>query len=249
MKRLVFLVIIFALIYFVLVPSKPQSTITGIIIPHHDLAREYIIPPLENISRKFHYSTIVIIGPNHFQSDSTKFLSTINFFDYPIDQELVTKLVNSGYLTQDKAVCENDHSLGNPMLYLYQYFPNSKFVPILAPSNFSQDNIKNLAKQLTNIFPSDTLYVGSVDFSHGKTVLEAIDKNNQSEQAIKNFNYQQIYQYQDDHLDSPSSVGLLLNVMQNIGSTNWATWTSSHGSFIENNFNISATSYLVGVFN
>lgn len=230
------------------VSSKVSSPIAGIIIPHHDLAREYIISTVEKVSKQQQYSTIVVIGPNHFQPDSTNFLTTPEFYNYPIDSKLVTELIQTEYFKADTITCEHDHSLGNPLLYLHHYFPNAKIVPILSPMNFNRDKISKISKIFTNIFPSDTLYVGSVDFSHGKTIIEAMDNNNQSEQSIKNFDYQQIYQYHDDHLDSPATIGLILNTMENIGVTNWQTWKSSDGTFINNNFNSTSTSYLLGAF-
>ena len=222
--------------------------ISGIIIPHHDLAREYIISSLSQISQQHQYPTIVVIGPNHFQPSSASFLSTLSYNDYPIDSKIIKQLSLSEFIDLDTATCQGDHSLGIPLRYLRQYFPNALFVPILSPMNYNSDNIAKLSKTLTSLLPPDTLFVASVDFSHGKTLLEAVDKNRQSESAIRNFDYQQIYRFHDDHLDSPFSIGLLLNTMQNIGATNWQTWTSTHGSLIDNQLDLPATSYLIGVF-
>lgn len=246
------LIVVFSLLIlaqvFLGTPTVVITPPVGIIIPHHDLAREYIISSLSKIAQRHQYSTIVVVGPNHFLPAATTFLSTPSLDDYPIETKMVSQLLESGLVESNSMACERDHSLGSPLRYLKEYFPNAKFVPILAPMNFKSEKIINLAKLLTSNLPEETLYVASVDFSHGKSLLEAMGKNLESENAIESFDYGQIYQYQDDHLDSPASIGLLLNSMQNIGATKWSTTLSSHGSLIEEQLDLPATSYLIGIF-
>ncbi len=225
-----------------------SASVRGIILPHHDLAREYIFTSLDRLAKTHQYRTIIIIGPNHYQPESTLFLSTTSYFDYPLNTGVISDLVSKKLIYLDTTTAQNDHSLGNPISYLHQYFPTATFVPILSPAKFDPGKIKALANIISKNLPSDTLIVASVDFSHGRSVIEAIENNRQSEESIKNFEYSKIYQFRDDHLDSPPSIGLLLNIMQDIGSTNWNTWVSSHGSFIDDKFGELATSYLIGTF-
>ena len=96
--------------------------------------------------------------------------------------------------------------------------------------------------------PENTLYVCSVDFAHEKMLLEATENNKESEKIIKEFDYEKLYDFKDDHLDSPGSVGLLLNIMQELSSTKWELWQNSHAAFIEEKYDIQGTGYIIGIF-
>jgi AmmeMemoRadiSam system protein B len=223
--------------------------VRGLIISHHDLTREYIIRTLDKLSKNNDYSYIVVFGPNHFYPDETAFLTSTKVFDYQIDGKEVQLLIdNRNNIIQDESRVEKEHSFNIPASYLRDYYPDAKFIPLVIPQNFDSGDIADIALFLSRSLPENTLYVASVDFSHEKTVLEAEDKNRQSQAAIANFDFESIYLYQSDHVDSPASIGLLLNVMKNLGSTKWNLWFDTHGAFIEDNPLLQGTSYLFGVF-
>lgn len=190
----------------------------------------------------------MVIGPNHFQLNATQFVSTISLFNYPISEKHVYKLKEIEGIFLNTKIIEKEHSITIPALYLNKYFPQAKFIFLVAPSFFERSKISKIAEFLKENLPPTTLYVASVDFSHGKMLLEAMEKNNETEESLRNFDYEKIYQFKDDHLDSPASVGLLMNLMFRIGATNWELWYNSHGAVIENKYNLQGTSYLIGVF-
>ena len=225
-----------------------QGKIKGIILPHHDLAKEYINSSLKNLSQNHSFSTIVIIGPNHFEEDFFKFKSTASLFDYPISEEYVYQLEDLGLVILDEETVEKEHSINVPISYLQRYFPDAKYIPIISPFYFNVDDITKIAAVLGTSLPDETLFVASVDFAHNKMLLEAMENNKEVEDVIKNFDYQKIYQFQDNHIDSPASLGLLLNIMQRLDSTKWELWYNSHGALIEDKHDLQGTSYLIGVF-
>lgn len=228
--------------------SSEQKQIKGIILPHHELAKEYIISSLEKISQSQNFTHIVVIGPNHFQLNATQFVSTTSLFNYPISEKQVYKLKEIEGIILNTKIIEKEHSITIPASYLNKYFPEAKFIFLVVPSFFERSKISQIAEFLKENLPPETLYVASVDFSHGKMLLEAMEKNNETEEALRNFDYEKIYQFKDDHLDSPASIGLLMNLMSRIGATNWELWYNSHGAVIENKYNLQGTSYLIGVF-
>ena len=228
--------------------SSNDRKISGIILPHHNLAKEYISASLERISKNQQFSTIVIIGPNHFEPQATEFISSSSVFDYPLQQEFIYKLTALGKIVLNQNTIEKEHSIMIPLSYLKFYFPETKFVPLIVPPYFERGEISQIAVFLSNSLPQDTLFVASVDFSHNTMLLEATAKNKETENVIKKFDFETLYQYKDDHLDSPASIGLLLSTMQRLGATNWELWYDSHGSLIEDEFTLQGTSYLIGVF-
>ncbi len=225
-----------------------KQKIKGVIIPHHDLAKQYIEESLNRISQIQNPLNIVVIGPNHFQEGETRFISTDQLFNYPILKEFVYKLQNESLVALSKETVESEHSITVPILYLHNYFPNANFIPLIAPRYFDRSDISQIATFLKTSLPEDTLYVASVDFSHNKMLLEAMNKNKESESAIANFNYEKIYKFQDDYTDSPATLGLLLQIMQRLGATKWEKWYESHGALIAEKLDLQGTSYIIGIF-
>lgn len=228
--------------------EKETQSIRGIILPHHELAREYIVTSLERISINQNPGTVVVIGSNHYKPQTTKFISSEKVLDYPIQEDFVNKLANLQKIILDQTAVENDHSIIIPLTYLKNYFPEANYIPFLSPAYFNTGDISQIAMYLSHSLPQDTLFVASVDFSHNTQSIEAEAKNKESEATIENFDFDALYQYKEDHMDSPSSIGLLLSIMQRLNSTNWELWHDSHGAFIENKGSLQGTSYLIGVF-
>jgi AmmeMemoRadiSam system protein B len=225
-----------------------QGNIKGTILPHHDLAKDYINSSLDRISQNHSFSNIVIIGPNHFETGSKRFVSTDELLNYPISQEYVYRLESLKLVTLNKETIEKEHSIMIPLSYLQNYFPNANYIFIASPFFFDTAEISRIATILSTSLPDDTLFIASVDFAHNKMLLEAMENNKEAETAIINFDYDRIYRYQDDHLDSPASIGLFLNIMQRLDATNWELWYESHGALIEGKYDLQGTSYLIGVF-
>src|SRR4030042_4202503 len=200
--------------------GSEQRQIKGIIIPHHDLAKQYIEESLDRIAQTQNPSNIVIIGPNHFQEGETRFISTDQLLGYSVSKEFVYKLQNAGLVTLSKETIENEHSITIPISYLHNYFPNANYITLIAPRYFDKNQIMQIATFLKACLPNDTLFVVSVDFTHNKMLLEAMENNKETESAIANFDYEKIYHLDDSYKDSPDSLGLLLNIMQGLGSTN-----------------------------
>ena len=78
-----------------------------------------------------------------------------------------------------------------------------------------------MAEELADYLRDEkTVIVASVDFSHYLPKEEAIKKDKESLEAIKNFNYERIYSFGNDNLDSPPSIATLLSTMEKSGFTN-----------------------------
>lgn len=226
-----------------------NQSIVGLILPHHELAREYIIKAVEAVSSRHQYRTIVVLSPNHFRPQSYAFSTGRVVKDYPIATELVNQLsALDAQLVVDDQLASNDHGLFVPMSYLHHYFPQAQFVPLLFSPNFSLNQLEKFAKNLVLNLPSDTLYVASVDFSHNNMPLAAARYNAESITTIHSFDYAELLSYSDEHMDSPGAIGTLLKVMNLTGSYSWETWFNSHGSLLTDNPLLQGTSYVIGVF-
>ncbi len=229
-----------------------KQPIKGLILPHHDLAREIIIKSLEKLSSSNKYKLIVVLSPNHFRPQSYTFTTSLNDKNYPIAIEYLHKLKEFDQeLLFDTELVENEHGVNIPVEYLSHYFPESEFLPILVSPYYSEKTLDEISQWMTENLPEDTLYVASVDFSHENMYAKALDNNKESLGVIKNFDYASLYNFVNDnnqHLDSPIGTAVLLKTMSALKATNWQTWYDSHGSQLTDDPVLQGTSYIIGVF-
>ncbi len=215
-----------------------EAKIKGIILPHHDLAKEIFHVSLARLKEAQTPSTIVIYGTNHYFPTGQTF-TTSN--EVQIKYNLVNVLV-------DDEKIKKEHSIQTLLPYLNEYFPNVEIIPIIISSQYDMDKLDNMSKFLINTLPKDTLFIASVDFSHNSTVESGLSKNKESIEAISTFDYQKVLDYHDDHMDSPVAISLFMKTMENLNAKTWETWSSSHGGLITNDPTLNGTSYVVGTF-
>ncbi len=215
-----------------------EQKISGIILPHHDLAKEIFHTSLEKLSKSQTPSTVVIYGTNHYYPAGPTFTTTKD----------ISKNYNLENVYIDDERIKKEHSIQTVVPYIKQYFPDAKIIPIIISSSYDMDKLSSMSKFLIKSLPEDTLYVASVDFSHNSTIESGLSKNNESIDAISNFNYQKILSYDDTHMDSPVAISIFMLTMENLNTKKWETWSSNHGGLITNTPNLNGTSYVVGVF-
>jgi AmmeMemoRadiSam system protein B len=223
--------------------------ISGLVMPHHDLARPAIIQALDKFPKNTKYEVIVVLSPNHFRPESTTFTSSVKLFDFKIDRELVGKMVEGVQsVIVDEKLVEGDHGVVTPMTYLKEYWPEAKFVPVLVSPFYTPEKLAEMAKWLSENTPKNTLFVASVDFAHENQFTKAMANNQESIEAISSFDFKKLQTFDDNHMDSPAAMATLLYLMQERKTTKWETWESLHGAELLDNPEAQGTSYVVGTF-
>ncbi len=228
--------------------TNTETEIKGLILPHHDLAKELIHSSITRVVEKNKPSVVVLLGPNHYYP-GIRYLVTGFPQDYNYAREYTQQFQSElpGVIRDDEIVY-NEHSIMTILPYLKEYVPSAQVVPLIIPGNIDEKNINDRAQFLANSLPEDTLYIAAVDFSHESFLSLGLEKNDESIEAISSFDYKTIYEYQDDHLDSPVSIALLLKIMEYRQAQNWETWHSSHGAMLVDDLALRGTSYVIGVF-
>lgn len=221
--------------------------VRGLIIPHHDLADELIINTLERLAEVNSYDTVFVIGPNHFFPESETVVTAEDLEPFPVDSEFVVRL-NSEFedVTEDPELVKNEHSINIPTKYIYEYFPEVRFVPLVVSPYYNEDILSQIALFTSESASDKSLFVLAVDFSHDLGMDEALKKNEESIGALSNFDYQEILTFTDENLDSPVATVLFLKILKNLEATEWTTLHSTHGSVIQGVPDLSGTSYVVG---
>jgi MEMO1 family protein len=228
--------------------SINESTVRGLILPHHGIASELIQESFERIKYS-QYSYIVIIGPNHFVPDASSIISTLTLADNNIESDFLQKMkVEYPGILFSEDITANEHSITLHLPYIKNYFPGAGVIPLIVSPFAGNNELVGIVEYLTSVLPDDTLFIASVDFAHNVMVETGINNNNISIEAIRSFDYKTIMRFNDEFMDSPLSISMLLKAMQIFETTNWETWYNSHGAVLENDPRIQGTSYVIGVF-
>lgn len=229
--------------------SQPGEEIKGLIIPHHELASEFISGALIKVSQSKKPSHVVVFAPNHFNPGSYTFGTTIEMSEFNISYEVIEKFKEEFPETViDKKLIEDEHGVTIPMRYLVNYFPETRFVPMIFSPFYNEKELEEAADFLTNLLPPDTLYILALDFSHNTTLEEAMARNEESINAIKEFDYSRILEFEDDNLDSPVATIVFLKTMSKLNALHFEVWNNSHAALIRNDPALQGTSYVIGVF-
>lgn len=228
--------------------SSEETPIRGMTLPHHKLAEKLILESFERLKNE-NFSYVIILGPNHFEPEINSIVTAKNIPGYSFETEVMDAILQKfpDIVTSNELI-NKEHSITLHLPYIKNYMPNAKIVPLMISPYAGKNDLFEKVNYLTSIIPSDTLLIASVDFAHDVMQDTALKNNEESIAAISSFNYQKISGYEDEHMDSPLSISMLLKSMQNLGATKWETWYSTHAAILEGDPAIQGTSYVIGVF-
>lgn len=221
--------------------------VNGGIIPHH-LFPSFIIADFFSRLKKQNPKNIIIVGPNHFERGDSKILTSLYNWETPFgivepESKIVSKLINDGYAKQDEVNFPKDHAVAGILPFIKYYLPESKIIPLLLSGFMSENETSKLSQALKAYMDKDTIIISAVDFSHYLNSKQAQDKDELTLTALKNFDYRTIFKLNSDYLDSPSSIALVMMLMQELKTTNMEVLQHTNSGELQRNDNIETTSY------
>ncbi len=229
--------------------TKTYEEVRGIILPHHAVASELINESLKNLSQEKEFSHIIIFGPNHLETEVATFKTAEQLEGINLAKDIILAITEEfpEIIIDDERVA-TEHSIQELLPYVTEYFPNAKVIPLIISAQYNLDDLESKAKFFTQLLPTGSLFIASVDFSHEFMQLEAMEKNDETISTISNFDYPSLLNYEDDHLDSPVAMAEFLLTMNSLGATDFEVWHNTHGALILDNPTLQGTSYVIGVF-
>ncbi len=232
--------------------DSPSSRIKGAVIPHHLLADKLIARVISALKEQ-KPATIILIGPNHKNNGSPMLTSSLGwqtpFGVVEGDGKMVQNLCQaSSLIHENDQIIGAEHSMGNIMPFIKYYLPETKVVPLILHNDITLDEASKLGKQLGNLMKPDTVILASVDFSHYLTGEEAAKKDEETLLALKNKNLGRIFSMNDDYLDSPPSIGVLFQAMNQRGIDNFEVLDHTNSGILLDNKKIQTTSYITLIF-
>jgi AmmeMemoRadiSam system protein B len=231
---------------------KPEYEIKGAIVPHHTFATQLIAQIFLALAAQ-NPESVILIGPNHYERGGFNILSSEHiwltpFGDVASGQELVTTLERRGLIRQQPEVLSQDHALSALMPYLKYYLPQVKVVPFLLSAHTTSAELDVLSQALHKLQQPKTVVVAAVDFSHYLSSAQAKQNDQETWQIMSQFNYNKLLRLTNAHIDSPSSIALLLKLMQLAGSTQAELIANTNSGEMTGEVNSPTTSYFTVLY-
>ncbi len=218
-----------------------SQKIEGAIVPHHLLVGTAFARFYQKLQGQTP-STVVIIGPNHFEKGRGAILTADGRYDTPygsvqIDAALQQSLLKSSLLTLDREPFIREHSISAEVAFVAKTWPKAMIVPIILKSKVTKGESEKLGSLLAQTLPENALVLASVDFSHYLPEIAADFHDQTSESAIRSFDMGRVMRLE---IDSPASIVTLLTYLRERGAqkivyqehTNSASFTG-HPDFPE----------------
>ncbi|PLX24911.1 AmmeMemoRadiSam system protein B [Candidatus Parcubacteria bacterium] len=230
-----------------------KKDIRGAIVPHHEVASDYLANFFYSLSENQDVDTFIILGPNHRDFAAWPAVSAEVYWqtDFGIiyqNEEILSPLVESWQVVYDKDNFLPEHSIKVIMPFVKNYFPEATVVPIILTSRHDQVMSRELAEKLAVYLEDDkTVLLSSLDFSHYLNIETARQNDKITLQAIYDKDYNLISNFNSDYLDSPPSLITLLETMDLLDSSGFElVYNSNSGEILGGNMN--TTSYIIGYF-
>lgn len=188
---------------------KPAtSTVTGLIVPHHLLAKDLMAEAYAYASSG-QYQTIVLLSPDHFNAGKTEVSTTDRDFStvfgtVATDKNIVNQLKKLSFIGNGNFFYR-EHGLEAQLPFIKYYFPKTKVVALTFKPTVSQDKLDQIITVLKNNLPPDSLIVESTDFSHYLTPAQAALKDSESIKTITD-NGDALALNQPDNVDSKAAL-------------------------------------------
>lgn len=181
------------------VPVPTESYPIAFVLPHNPTFNQQINQIISQ-SASGKIKTIIIFGPNHKD----------------IGPHIIT---NQNHLAEklevavDEDLIKTEHSITVLMPLIQPHYPKAEVIPFIFRRGLSLKKILSFGQKLKdNLNLSQTLPIGSVDFSHYISEEEA-DKNDQETlKAIEQADYHRLNQFGPGHLDCSSCLVALLEL-------------------------------------
>jgi AmmeMemoRadiSam system protein B len=190
------------------------SMISGIIMPHHELAREMIESAWQE-SLKVEPDLIILMGPDHpglasyplIWTEETE--SQVAFVCSTISKEWIRDGVGGVAIIAD-------HSIETPLKFLQETGNKIPVLAITLPRGMEVEEINRFLERIQELegdrlgSGNHLLLVGSVDFSHGLASEESKKKDAESFAWIQERDLDAIRSASNAYFDSPETIEVLL---------------------------------------
>lgn len=228
--------------------SSEPSTISGIVVPHHDLVkdrREALFATLK--PRLKRVKTVILVSPNHYSTGRYDIETTDT--EWKVDggtiqpnQEVITALLAANAHKEPDAFA-NEHGIKLLLGDIKNTFPEANIVPVIFKMNTREKDIEQLHGALLENC-HDCLMVASVDFSHYQPALLAELHDSVSIRLLQNRDASGLLTKSE--VDSPPALALLTKWAESHGTKKFVLHDHTNSGILAKNNDIETTTHVFG---
>lgn len=231
--------------------DQPMS-IQGVVVPHHYVASKLIADVFLKLSQK-PPTTLIILGPNHYESGSHSVLTTVygwktQFGEVYSNTSVIENLVQNNVVKEDDTVLSYEHSVSGLMPFIKFYLPETRVVPLIFKNGLNLETLREISQAIEAHINDDTIVISSVDFSHYRSAQQARAFDAITLEAMQKYDYASILKMDSDYLDSSSSIVILLMMMKNFGINTFHVIENTNSAELLLNDYDKVTSYFSIIF-
>lgn len=198
--------------------TQPRDDIRAVIVPQHLHASTLIARQLKRASGR-EVSTVVIVGPNHYNDGADIVASTAAEWMTPEGVLSSNTLLTSNFIRDmgglgDAEVFQDEHAVGAVAPFVKHYYPDATLLPIAFNSYARLDDVRRVSEWLVKHLPEDSLIVYSIDFSHYLTRQDADMFDEETATYLRNQHVEKIMTLGNSYLDSPASLATAIQMQQ-----------------------------------
>jgi len=233
--------------------TQTDSTLKGGIVPHHTLAGGLIADLFSRIETN-KIRTVILLSPNHWRVSGTGIVSSSSQWETPVGSVKINAAILESLLSQNVVTLEPDtvrgeHGVVELLPYMKYFLPAASVVPLVVQNGLSLQQIDQYAMALAEIAKDPTVVViGAFDFSHYQYPDVSSQKDEETERAILNTDYEKILRFSNEHTDAPSALVLLMRVMEAAGASSPEIIAHTNSANILGIYSSETTSYFEILF-
>lgn len=230
----------------------PDSALMGGIVPHHDVASGLIARFFSALQYQ-NPETVIIVGPNHRNTESFRALTTRGSWETPFgmvesNSKFVDQLLDPDLAQTDDEAFVNEQSIGAIVPYIEYYLPLVRILPIIVKPKMDIADIHALGVALARLVDERTVIVASVDFSHYLSIQDADRRDQVTIEAIKQVDIPKLLTLDSKYLDSPAAIGVFLTAMKEKSMTEIDLFDHTNSGVLLGDKLMPTTSYILAGF-
>lgn len=186
------------------------KTISGIVIPHHDIVASQRKDFLREVAKRVHPKTIILVSPNHYDLGKSSIQTVDQEWNLSTGtivskSDIIQKIIQDG-VGNEPSSFRDEHGIHLVLSDIHTAFGKANLVPIIIKSTASKKDIDSLTETLGKIC-ADCLMVASVDFSHYQPAILADLHDQVTLRAMQEFDEESLLTKAE--VDSPQALLLL----------------------------------------
>ena len=226
-------------------PANPEPKVYAALVPHHLLSGELISGVFEKLKAQG-VRKIILIGPNHYEKGAANLQQNSANWQTPFGV-VYGRLLPTALLKATAEDITKEHSVAGLMPYVAYYLPKAEVFSVIVKHNTKDNELEGLADALLKSWDKQTVLLASVDFSHYLPYEVAQGRDELTKQFLLELEEKPLYTLNNDYMDSPASVALMLKVCKKLSANNFSIVGHSNSAIILNNLSLqSTTSYFTG---